>query len=138
MLNAALHTPLVDLNAEGDPTVARDGKRLRAAHPAESAGKSDRAGQRPGEVLVGNLGEGRKGALQDALRTDVDPRAGGHLAVHDQAEVLQLAEVLRCCPLGHQQRVRDEHSRRTLVGPHYANGLATLDQQRVVGCHLTQ
>ena len=43
------------------------------------------ASPRPRRSLVG--------ALQDALGADVDPRAGGHLAVHGQAELLEPAEL---------------------------------------------
>ncbi len=90
------------------------------------------------EVLVGDLGERRIRALQDALGADVDPRAGGHLAVHRQAQRLELAEVLRRRPLRHQLGVGDEHARGELVGPQDADGLAALHQQRVVGGHGAQ
>jgi hypothetical protein len=43
--------------------------------PPRPAGEGDRAGQRAAEVLVGDLGEGRVGALQDPLGADVDPGA---------------------------------------------------------------
>ena len=124
VLEPALRPPRVHLDAQGGAAVAGDRQRLRAAHAAEAAGEGDRAGQGAAEVLVGDLGEGRVGALQDPLGADVDPRAGGHLAVHHQALVLELAEVLRRRPPRHQQRVGDQHPRRALVGAHHADRLA--------------
>ena len=50
-------------------------------------------------VLASELDEGLVGALHDALRADVDPRAGGHLAVHHQALAIELVEVLPGRPL---------------------------------------
>ena len=50
--------------------------------------------QRPPKWRRASGGQRLVGALQDALRADVDPRAGRHLAVHRQAAVLEVAEVL--------------------------------------------
>ena len=84
----------------------------------------DGAGQRAAEALVRDRGEGLEGALQDALRADVDPRAGGHLAVHRQPEVLEPAELLPVGPVADQVGVGDQHPRRPLVGAHDADRLA--------------
>ena len=73
-----------------------------------------------------------EGPLNDALRTDVDPRAGGHLPVHDQAQLLQLVELLPVRPVAHQIGVADQHPRRVLVGLEDAHRLARLHQQRLV------
>ena len=76
----------VDLDAQRDAAVHRHRQRLRAAHPAEARGQRDRAGQRAAEAPARDLGEALVGALHDALRADVDPRARGHLPVHRQPE----------------------------------------------------
>src|SRR3954466_5319083 len=73
---AALCPGRIDLDAEHRSSVAGDGERLGAAHPAESGGEDPMTGKAATEVLVGDLGERRVRALQDALRADVDPRAG--------------------------------------------------------------
>ena len=39
----------------------------------------------PPKCLRAERGEGLVGALHDSLAADVDPRAGGHLAVHGEA-----------------------------------------------------
>ena len=84
---------LVDLDGDADALVHGHGQRLGTAHPAEPGGQGHGPAQRAAEVLARRLGERLVGALQDALRPDVDPRAGGHLAVHHQPGLLELAEV---------------------------------------------
>ena len=92
--------------------------------PPRPAVSGDRAGERAAEPLVGDGGERLEGALQDALGADVDPRAGGHLAVHRQAEVLEPPELLPVGPVADQVGVGDQHARRPLVGAHDADRLA--------------
>ncbi len=77
-------------------------------------------------------GEGLVGALQDALRADVDPRAGRHLAVHGETQRVQAAELVPVVPVAHEVGVGDEHARRPLVGLEHADRLARLHQQRLV------
>ena len=84
------------------------------------------------EVLAGALGERLVGPLEDALGADVDPRAGGHLAVHGQAQPLEPAELVRGRPVRHEERVGDQHPRRLRVGAEDRHRLARLDEQRLV------
>ena len=133
---ARLHPPadagLVHVHAEERGAVHGRGERLRAAHPAQAAGDHQPTLERPAEVLAGALGEGLVGALQDALRADVDPRAGRHLAVHGEAERIEPAELVPGRPARHQVRVGDQHPRRLLVRPEHPDRLAALDQQGLV------
>ena len=124
VLDPPVDPGLVALDADRDAVVHGDRERLRAAHAAEPGGQRDGAGQRAAEALVGDRGEGLEGALQDALGADVDPRAGGHLAVHRQPEVLEPAELLPVGPVADQVGVGDQHPRRPLVGAHHADRLA--------------
>src|SRR2546422_2118968 len=57
---------------------------LRAAHPPEPAAQHDAPHERAAEMTLGHGAERLVGALQNSLSPDVDPRARGHLAVHDQ------------------------------------------------------
>ena len=66
------------------------------------------------------------------LRADVDPRAGRHLAVHHQALLIELVEMVPGAPVRHEVGVGDQHARRILVGAEDADGLARLHQQRLV------
>ena len=84
---------LVDLDGEADALVHRHRQRLGAAHPAETGGQRRRVPRSvPPKCWRASLGERLVRALQDALGPDVDPRPGGHLAVHHQARPLELAE----------------------------------------------
>ena len=131
-LDPALDPRGVDLDAERDAVVHRDGERLRAAHAAEPARERDRAGERPAEVLVRALGERLVRALQDPLGADVDPRARGHLAVHREPLRLELAEGVPVGPLRHEHRVRDQHARGHVVRAEDRDGLARLHEQGLV------
>ena len=108
------------------------GERLRAAHPAEPRGQDPFAREVAAIMLAAHLGEGLVRALDDALRADVDPAAGGHLAVHHQALAIELVEHLPVRPFGHEVGVGDEHARRILVGAEHADRLARLDEQGLV------
>ena len=131
-----LQTPLdavrVDLDAERDAAGHGDGERLGAAHTAEAGRQHQLAGQVAAVVLLPCGGERLVRALQDALRADVDPRAGGHLPVHGEPERVQAAELVPVGPVADQVGVGDEHARRHLVGLEHAHGLAALHQQRLV------
>ena len=83
-------------------------------------------------MLTSRLDEGLVGALHDALRADVDPGAGRHLAVHHQPLGIELVEVLPVGPLRHQVGVGDQNARRVLVRPEHADRLARLNQQCLV------
>ena len=71
-------------------------------------------------------------ALHDALAADVDPRAGGHLAVHGEARAFEPVELVPVRPVAHQVGVGDEDARRFGVRAEDADRLAGLDQQRFV------
>ena len=88
--------------------------------------------RRAAEALGGHRRERLVGALQDALGADVDPRAGGHLAVHGQAERLQPAELRPGGPVADQVGVGDQYPGRPLVGPEHADRPARLHQHRLV------
>ena len=131
-LEAPLDAVRVDLDAERDAAGHGDGERLRAAHAAEAGRQDQLAGQVAAVVLLPRGGERLVGALEDALGADVDPRAGGHLPVHGETQVVKAAELVPVGPVADQVGVGDEHARRHLVGLEHADGLAALDQQRLV------
>src|SRR5690606_8679980 len=80
----------------------RGRQRLRATHAAQARGEDPAPLEAAAVVLPAHLDEGLVGALHDALAADVDPRAGGHLAVHHQALAVELVEVLPVGPGRHQ------------------------------------
>ena len=114
------------------------GQRLGAAHAAETGGEHPLAFQVAVVMLAAGFDEGFVGALDDALAADIDPRAGGHLAVHGQALGIELVEVLPVGPVRHQVGVGDQHARGVGVGLEDADRLAGLHQQGLVFIQLFQ
>ncbi|MCG3119354.1 MAG: hypothetical protein ALAOOOJD_01746 [bacterium] len=89
-------------------------------------------------MLLPRGGKRLVGALQNALRADINPTAGGHLAVHDEAAIFQLAEIRSIRPRRHQQRVGDQYTRSIGVRAKYSNRLAGLYEQGLVIFQLAQ
>ena len=123
----------IDLDDERAASVQPDAEPLRAAHAAEPGGQHAPAGERAAEVLRRDRAEGLVGEAEDALRADVEPAGGGHLAVHRQPRVLEPAEGVLVGPLRDDHRCRDEDTRRVLVGRKHGHRLARLDDQCLVG-----
>ena len=132
VVDPSLEHVLVDVDHERDPVVHRHGQRLRTAHATGPGGDGERAGERATETLAGDLGEALVGALQDALRADVDPRSRRHLAVHREALVFEAAELVPVRPVGHQVGVGDQHPWCPFVRAHDADRFARLDEHRFV------
>ncbi len=114
------------------------GQRLGAAHAAETAGQDPLAREIAVVMLAAGLDEGFIGALHDALGADIDPRAGGHLAVHGQTLLIQFVEMIPGRPMRHEVGIGDQHARRILVGAEHADRLARLHQQRLVFVEVAQ
>ncbi len=125
-------TALTTLDGEHRRTRHGRGQGLRAAHAAQARGQDPAPLQVTAEVLASHLDEGFVGALHDALRADVNPRAGGHLPVHRQPFRIQLVEVLPGRPVRHQIGVRQQHTRRIRVARKHTHRLAALHQQGLV------
>ena len=109
------------------------GERLRATHAAQSRRQDPAAPEVTAVVPAARLDECFVRPLDDALTADVDPRSGGHLAEHHQALPVQRVEVLPRRPLRHQVGIGDQHARGIGMRAQDADGLAALDQQRLVG-----
>ena len=131
-LDPLLDALRVHLDREDHAVVHGDGERLGATHPAQARSEDQPAPEAPAEVLPGRGGEGLVRSLEDALGADVDPAPGRHLAVHGEAQLLQLAELLPVAPGGDQHGVADQDAGRERVGPEDPDGLAGLDQQGLV------
>ena len=131
-LQAALDSARVAFDGEHRGAGHGGGQGLRAAHAAQSAGEDPAAGQIAAEVFLARLDEGLVGALDDALRADVDPGAGGHLAVHHQSAAVEFVKMFPVGPMRDDVRVGDQHAGRVRVGFEHADRLARLHQQRFV------
>src|SRR5215469_11137907 len=89
----------IDLDAEIAGASHCGGQRLGSAHAAHAARHDELTGKLSAKVLFSRGGKRFIGALNDALRADINPRAGGHLAVHNQAELFELVEFLPVGPV---------------------------------------
>ena len=122
----------VHVNTKHGGAVHRRGQRLRAAHAAQSRRHHQPTLQRTTEVPCRHRSECLVGALHDALRPDVDPGAGRHLAVHRESGALEPAELIPIGPATHEVPVGDQHAWCVLVRAEHRHRLAALHQQRLV------
>ena len=106
---------------------------MGAAHAAAAAGEGDGAGEGAAESFAGDGAEGFEGALEDSLGGDVDPGAGGHLAVHDEAFGFEFAEFGPGGPVTDKVGVGDEDAGCPGVGFPDGDGFAGLDEEGFVG-----
>src|SRR5690606_5878954 len=98
---AEIDAGLVALDSEA-AGAGHDGcERLGAAHAAKSSRKNPLTFQIAAIMLATGLGECLEGALDDALRADIDPGSGGHLAVHGKPALVQLVEMIPVGPVRH-------------------------------------
>src|SRR5581483_8957912 len=93
VLNALFDAAAVDVNADEAGAIHGRGQRLGAPHATHPTGNDQFVPQRSAEVLLRRGGERFVGALNDTLAADVDPRTGGHLSVHGEAQALQAMEL---------------------------------------------
>ena len=130
--DAALDALRVNFDAEEGGAVQRGGQRLRSTHAAHAARHHQFAGQVAAEVLLRGGGEGFIGALENALRADVNPTPRRHLAVHHQAQALELAEFFPGGPVAHQIGVGNQHARSSFVRLENSHRLSRLHQERLI------
>jgi long-chain acyl-CoA synthetase len=131
-LDAALDAFRVHVDPEKRTAVERRRERLRAAHPAQPARDNQFSGQVAAEMFLCCRRECFVRALQDSLRSDVDPASGRHLAVHRQSGAVELAEFLPVIPVADQIRVGDQHARRIFMRAEDSDWFAGLHQKRLV------
>ena len=117
---ALVDARFIDLDREQRRAAHRRRQRLRAAHAAQSRREHESTGERAAEMFARHRAERLVRPLDDSLRTDVDPRAGRHLAVHRQAATLEVAEDVPRRPAADQVAVRDQHARRVRVRAEHA------------------
>src|ERR1700751_5155101 len=110
-----LNALCIDVHTEERRTIHRCGERLRQTHATHPTGDNEPAVEASAKMPASGLGERFIGALHDALAADVNPRAGGHLAVHHQALALELVEMLPVGPAADEVGICDQHPRRSLM-----------------------
>ena len=129
---AEIDAGLVAFDGEARGAGHHRSQRLRPAHAAEPRRQDPFSLEVAAIVLAPGLHEGLVGALHDALRADIDPRAGRHLAVHHQALAIERVEMVPVRPVRHEVGVGDQDARRVRMRPEHADRLAGLHKQRLV------
>ena len=102
MLDPAGDARRIDFDADRDAVVHGHGQWLSAAHATEPAGEGDGSGKGSVEAQVRDRGKSFIGPLQDALRADINPRPGRHLAVHCEAQLFEASELVPVGPVPHK------------------------------------
>ena len=102
---------------------------MRAAHAAETSGQNPFAFPVTAEVTPAHFGEGLVRALHDALRADIDPRPGRHLAVHHEALAIEFVKVSPRRPFRHEVGVRKQYARRVGVRLEHTDRFTRLHEQ---------
>ncbi|MNG91175.1 hypothetical protein D3C79_500820 [compost metagenome] len=108
------------------------GQWLCATHATQPGGQHPAAFQAAVVMLAASFDEGLVSALHDALATDVNPAASGHLAIHRQALGIQFVKVFPGGPVRHQVGVGNQYARGVTVRFEHADRLAGLHQQGFV------
>ena len=89
-------------------------------------------------MLTPGFGKSLKGALNDALTANVNPRSRRHLAIHRQTLFIELVKVVPVGPMRHEIGVRDQHARRIGMGLDDCDWLARLHDQCFVSFQLLE
>ena len=106
-----LYTCGIHFNRKDSGSIHRSGQRLRSAHAAKSAGQQDLSPERTLEMLSPGGRECFVRSLNDALRSDVDPAAGGHLPIHRELQRFQTVELIARRPMRDEIGIGNQDSR---------------------------
>jgi hypothetical protein len=137
-VQALLNSLVVHLDAQNRSLGHAAGKRLCPTHSAKARCQDESPAQRAAEMALSDPHEDLVGALDDALRPDILPIAGGQAAPANEILLLQRVEVLRFGPLSDHVAVRHDHDRRFSMGFDAANRLSRLHDQRLMLIHRRQ
>ena len=107
-------------------------QRLGAAHTTKPCRQNPFAPQVAVVVLSARFGKSFIRPLHNALRTNVNPGACSHLAVHHQARFIQFVKVVPVGPVRHNIGVSNQHARRIGMGAKNTDRLTGLYQQGFV------
>jgi hypothetical protein len=101
-LQALLDALRIDVNAQKSRAGHGCGEGLSSTHAAHAAADDQLAGEVAAKMLFSSRGKCLERSLHDSLGADVNPGAGGHLAVHHQAGAFEFVELLPVRPVAYQ------------------------------------
>ena len=130
---AGLDAGVVHLGDDGGSAGDLSGLALSTGHAAQTGGHKQAAGQVAvlGDTQLQTAGveQGVEGAVHDALRTDIHPASGGHLAVVGNAQSRSAVKVLLVIKGAHHQAIGDDDTGSQLVAVEQAQGVTGHDHQ---------
>ena len=89
-------------------------------------------------MLLGYRMKSLVGSLHNALRTNINPRTGGHLPVHHQSLPFQFIKMFPIGPIGHQHGIRNQNPWGIHMGGQNRHRLSALDKQGFVVVQIHQ
>ena len=130
---------IIHLRKDGDGSGNLRGLALCAGHAAEARRDEQPSGEvaafRDAELETARVQERVERAVDDALRADVHPASGGHLAVVCDAQRGGAVEILLIVECADHQSVRDDAARRQLMRPEQPERVAGHDDQCLLVGH---
>ena len=129
---AKINAALLALDVQRHRARERRRQRLCATHTAQTGGQNPTPRPVAAKMLTPRLDKGLIRALHNALRANVNPATGGHLAVHEQSLAIQFVKMFPIRPFRHEVRVRQQHARRIGMGFEHTHRFARLHQQRFI------
>ena len=139
---AGVDTGVIYLGDDGGGAGDLSSLALGAAHAAET-GRDEQTSRQvavigDAQLQPSGVEQGVEGAVDDALRADVHPSAGSHLAVVGHAQGGGPVEVLLIVEGAHHQTVGDDDPGCQLVGMEQTQRMAGHDNQRLLIGQLLQ
>ena len=132
VVDAFIDTGLIHLDTQHNRSGHGGRQGLSAAHAAIAAGQDKSAVQIAAEMFLAAGYEGFIGALQNTLRSDINPRSGRHLPEHNQAQFFQFAEFFPGSPVRYQMRIGDQHAWAVFECSENTDRFAGLNQQSFI------
>ncbi|KAF5078551.1 hypothetical protein DSECCO2_139590 [anaerobic digester metagenome] len=138
-LRIAGHDPgLIHFGDDGHSAGDLGGLALCAGHAAQTGGDEQASRQIPilgnAQFQAARAQQGVERAVDNALRPDVHPAAGGHLPIVGNTQRRRAVEVLLVVKRTDHQAVGDNAPGRTLVAVEQAQRVAAHDHQRLLIC----
>ena len=136
LVESGLDAGVVHLRKHADRARDERGLGLRAAHAAEAGGDEDFALEvalaRHAEIFAPDAKNRVKRAVDDPLRADVHPAAGGHLPIVGNAHLLGDFPIVDVIEHADHQRVGEDHARSVGFARKETYGMPGFEHQRLL------
>ncbi|MPM96204.1 hypothetical protein SDC9_143362 [bioreactor metagenome] len=135
LVGAGLDAGGIHLRKHADRTRDGCGLRLRAAHAAEAGGNEyfalEVTFRRNAEIFAPDAENRVKRAVDDSLRANIHPAAGGHLPIVGNAHLLGDLPIVDVIKHADHQCVGEDHARGIGLARKETNGMTGFEHQRL-------